>query len=311
MAQLVERVVVNCTGYGAERLFDDQTVEPLKGLLVLLKPQPGLNWLYSGNGYVFLRSDCVVVGGSADVQDDEDKEPGRLADMRAVAKALFAGHPLPAAAFDGSIIRDKMGGADMATVADYTISRLKLQGVEALFGMPAAYCADIYEAADRAARFRTVVTASDLEAGYAADGYARVRGLSAVAVAYGVGTRSLVNAVTGAYVERSPVLVLNGGLSDERIRRQTDKRILFSHSDGRAYGDLEMFRPVICFCERAAAALTVKRPAYVEIPTDFLSKAVAPPVRTLLPTPPAGAAAASAKAIMAALRAARPPLLAD
>ena len=87
-------------------------------------------------------------------------------------------------------------------IADYVIERLMHQNVEALFGVPAVYGAELFAAAARAntpARaFRTVVNSSDLESGYAADGYARVRGLSAVSVSYGVGTLSLVNAIAGA-----------------------------------------------------------------------------------------------------------------
>jgi indolepyruvate decarboxylase len=45
-----------------------------------------------------------------------------------------------------------------------------------LFGVPAAYCSPLFDAANRQG-MHTVVTASDLEAGYAADGYARTKGL--------------------------------------------------------------------------------------------------------------------------------------
>ena len=44
-----------------------------------------------------------------------------------------------------------------------------------------------------------VVTASDLDAGYAADGYARIKGLAALSVTYGVGTMSLLAVIGGAY----------------------------------------------------------------------------------------------------------------
>ena len=72
-------------------------------------------------------------------------------------------------------------------VADYIIERLAQNGVEALFGVPAVFCAPVFNAAARRPNFRTIVTNSDLEAGYAADGYARVKGFSAVAVIAGCG----------------------------------------------------------------------------------------------------------------------------
>jgi len=139
------------------------------------------------------------------------------------------------------------------TTSDYIITRLAQQNVEAIFGVPAVYCAPVFEAAANTANFRVVVTSSDLVAGYAADGYARTRGLSAVSVAYGVGTLSLLNAVAGAYIERSPVVVINGGPSQARIDQQNNTGILFSHSMGQPHSDLEAFRPFTCFAERATS----------------------------------------------------------
>src|ERR1700751_571318 len=94
------------------------------------------------------------------------------------------------------------------TVADYILKRLNERGVDTLFGVPAAYCSPLFDAVG-AHGITAVVTASDLEAGYAADGYARTRGLGAVSVSYGVGTLSMINAIAGAQVERSPVVVVN------------------------------------------------------------------------------------------------------
>ena len=53
------------------------------------------------------------------------------------------------------------------TVADYVLKRLSEQHVDTLFGVPAAYCAPLFDAAN-AHGMRSVVTASELEAGSAA-----------------------------------------------------------------------------------------------------------------------------------------------
>jgi indolepyruvate decarboxylase len=79
---------------------------------------------------------------------------------------------------------------------------------------------------------KPLITASDLEAGYAADGYARMRGIGTVCVTYGVGTLSLVSVIAGAYAERSPIIVLNGGPTEEDLRRLRQDGTLFSHSLG-------------------------------------------------------------------------------
>jgi indolepyruvate decarboxylase len=208
-------------------------------------------------------------------------------------------------------------------VADYLIERLAQNGVGALFGIPAVYCAAVYDAAARAPGFRTVVTNSDLEAGYAADGYARVRGLSAVAVSYGPGTLSMVNAIAGAYAERSPVVVVNGGPLQTDIDNQNTTGVLFSHSLGQPHTDMDVFRNVTTFCERAdsvgaipqlvdsaiAAALVGKRPVYIEIPHGFLDEPCPQPVGAIDVTVPAGAADAVAGSILQELATATNPLV--
>jgi len=87
-------------------------------------------------------------------------------------------------------------------------------------------------------RTRSVVTASELEAGYAADGYARTKGLGAASVAYGVGSLSMINAIAGAYVERSPVAVINGGPTSQNLSNLHQFDVVFSHSIGQDATDL-------------------------------------------------------------------------
>ena len=61
------------------------------------------------------------------------------------------------------------------TVADYILKRLSEQHVDRLFGVPAAYCAPLFDVAPNHG-IKSIIAASDLEAGYAADGYARSKG---------------------------------------------------------------------------------------------------------------------------------------
>ena len=176
------------------------------------------------------------------------------------------------------------------SVVDYVLTRLTEQGVTHLFGVPALYCAALFDAAP-AHGIMPVVTASDLEAGYAADGYARTKGLAAVSVANGVGTLSLINAIGGAYVERSPVVVINGGPTAGHLADLAQRDVLYSHSTGRANAELDAFALVTAKSVRAAtkdavpaavdgaitAALTSKRPVYLEIAMDLWSQTCANP----------------------------------
>jgi indolepyruvate decarboxylase len=203
----------------------------------------------------------------------------------------------------------------MPNVADYIIKRLSQHGVEALFGVPAVFCASVFDAAARAPNFRTIVTNSDLEAGYAADGYARTRGLSAVAVSHGPGTLSIVNAIAAAYVERSPVVIINGGPSQKNIDDQNTTGVLFSHSMGRPHTDLDVFRNVTVLCERETnlnnvpafvdnairTALMRKHPVYIEFPKALFEASCPQPVGAIDVTVPAGDANTVATSILAKL----------
>jgi D-amino-acid oxidase len=62
---LAEPVVVNCTGLGSRALFGDEELTPIKGQLAVLVPQPEIDYiLLSGGGYMFPRSDGIILGGT-------------------------------------------------------------------------------------------------------------------------------------------------------------------------------------------------------------------------------------------------------
>jgi D-amino-acid oxidase len=85
ISNLSETIVVNCTGLGSKTICNDRLMHSVKGQLVLLPPQPNLQFLFAGHhGYVFPRQDCVVVGGSEEM-DVADPIP----DMQ-ICKAILA-----------------------------------------------------------------------------------------------------------------------------------------------------------------------------------------------------------------------------
>ena len=179
-------------------------------------------------------------------------------------------------------------------IAEYIVRRLQQQNVDTLFGVPAVYCAQLFETA-AGLNMKTVVTASDLEAGYAADGYARRKGLGAVSVSYGVGTLSLANAVAGAYAERSPVVVINGGPDQSSIDELNTYGILFSHSIGNAHTDLDVFTSITGLADRVSTAAAApgqidnalsvaimrKRPVYLEVPKGMWTAQCMDPAQPL------------------------------
>ncbi len=65
IAALPENVVFNCTGLGAGVLFGDSELEPVRGQLVILEPQPEVGYNLIADGlYMFGRRDGIVLGGS-------------------------------------------------------------------------------------------------------------------------------------------------------------------------------------------------------------------------------------------------------
>lgn len=102
-------------------------------------------------------------------------------------------------------------------VADYLLRQLQAAGVEHVFGVPGDYVLGFYKKLD-ASPLRHVGTTREETAAYAADGYARCRGIGALAVTYGVGALNVVNAIAGAYAESSPVVIISGapGIDEQR-----------------------------------------------------------------------------------------------
>ena len=98
------------------------------------------------------------------------------------------------------------------TISDYLLTRLHELGVEHIFGIPGDFILPFFLAMVNS-EVSHIAACNELNAGYAADGYARLKGLGVAAVTYGPGSFSIVNAVSGAYAESVPLLVISGGLS--------------------------------------------------------------------------------------------------
>jgi TPP-dependent 2-oxoacid decarboxylase len=121
------------------------------------------------------------------------------------------------------------------TVGDYLLDRLAELGVTEIFGVPGDYNLEFLDHIVAHPDIRWVGSANELNAGYAADGYGRLRGLAAVVTTFGVGELSATNAIAGSYAEHVPVVHIVGGPSKDA---QGTRRALH-HSLGD--GDFEHF----------------------------------------------------------------------
>jgi indolepyruvate decarboxylase len=103
-------------------------------------------------------------------------------------------------------------------VAQYALNRLSQLGIDRIFGVPGDYAFAIDDAAELVPGLSWVACANELNAAYAADGYARIRGAAILSTTYGVGELSAINGVMGSKAHRLPVFHLVG-MPSERIQK--------------------------------------------------------------------------------------------
>ena len=96
-----------------------------------------------------------------------------------------------------------------STSAEYLFTRLHQLGVRGIHGVPGDYNLTALDYIQPAG-LDWVGNCNELTAGYAADGYARIKGISALITAFGVGELSAINAIGGAYAEMAPVVHIVG-----------------------------------------------------------------------------------------------------
>ena len=104
------------------------------------------------------------------------------------------------------------------SVAQYVLRRLSQLGIDKIFGVPGDYAFSIDDAVEEIDELDWIGCTNELNAAYAADGYARIRGAAILTTTYGVGELSAINGVMGARAHRLPVFHLTGMPSD-RIQR--------------------------------------------------------------------------------------------
>lgn len=92
LMQLRQKVVINCTGYGARALWKDESIVPVRGQIAWLIPQPEVNYgVQYKNLFILGRRDGIVVQnvGTSDMEgyNDSNETPDRAAAEKAVGIA--------------------------------------------------------------------------------------------------------------------------------------------------------------------------------------------------------------------------------
>ena len=132
-----------------------------------------------------------------------------ILESKPVANAAAAGAP------ESNVANSASSGATGSTVGTYLASRLEQAGVRDYFVVPGDFNLILLDQILENPRLRMINCCNELNAGYAADGYARSNGVAAMVLTYSVGGLSALNAVACAYAEDLPVIVVVGGINSD------------------------------------------------------------------------------------------------
>jgi indolepyruvate decarboxylase len=212
----------------------------------------------------------------------------------------------------GRVVRSKA----QPTLATALLHSLKDHGARELFGIPGDFVLPFFKVIEESGILPYYTLSHEPGVGFAADAAARYHcGLGVAVVTYGAGAFNLVNAVAGAYAERSPVVVIAGAPG---ARERTSGFLL--HHQARAIDtQLAVFKEITCaqavlndpatapheIARVLRTAREVSLPVYIELPRDLVGVTTEPV--PMLPRRPAdaGALAECAEEVLAKLAAAK------
>ncbi len=165
------------------------------------------------------------------------------------------------------------------TVGNYLIKRLKELGIKDIFGVPGDYNLLFLDQIDDTKDINWIGNCNELNAAYAADGYARINGIGAVVTTFGVGELSAINGIAGSFAEHVPVVKIVGMPSTEVMKNK--KLVHHTLGEGIFNNFSEAFKQVtidteIINTDNAAAQIDSvlckcfleKRPVYIGLPIN-------------------------------------------
>ena len=173
--------------------------------------------------------------------------------------------------------------ASSYNIGDYLIHSLHGRGITHIFGVPGDYILSFYDRLTKS-KISVVNTCDEQGAGFAADAYARIRGLGVVCITYGVGALKVINTTAQAYAEKSPVVVISGapGLKEQVKNPLLHHKVRDFDTQKKIFDQITVASTVLGDPQIAAyeihrvlsAALRFKRPIYIELPRDVVSTSI-------------------------------------
>ncbi|KAF8917083.1 thiamine diphosphate-binding protein [Mucidula mucida] len=179
-------------------------------------------------------------------------------------------------------------GAEEIYIGQYLLERLKQLGVTTMFGVPGDFNLGFLDLVEDDTGIDWAGNCNELNAAYAADGYARVKehSIGVVLTTFGVGELSAINGIAGAFSEMVPVLHIAGVPST----KQQKAKPMLHHTlgDGRYNAYIkaaEQFAIAQAILENKSTAaaeidrvlsecISHARPVYLTLPTDLVYEKV-------------------------------------
>ncbi len=179
------------------------------------------------------------------------------------------------------------------TVGEFLLRRIREAGVRHAFGVPGDFNLELLQQIEDTGTLEWIGTCNELNASYAADGYARLNGMAALIVTQAVGALSAINGVAGSYSEHVPVICVCGSIPLRSIERGLGMH--HTMADGTWDRFLNAYAQVTVAAVRLTPDNAVteidrlirtawhdKLPVYMELPSDVAYLDVEVPAAPLL-----------------------------
>ena len=141
-------------------------------------------------------------------------------------------------------------------VAEALLQGLKDHGAAEIFGIPGDFALPFFKVIEEAGILPLHTLSHEPGVGFAADAAARFRGgIGVAAVTYGAGAFNLVNAVSGAFAEKSPVVVISGAPG----RAESRSGLLLHHQGRTLDTQFRVFQEITCAQARLDAPVPLER----------------------------------------------------
>lgn len=188
---------------------------------------------------------------------------------------------------------------DTYTVGEYLVDRLRELGLGHLFSVAGDYSIEWVNSYVEKNGIQVIEEVNELNAGYAADGYARLKGIGALCVTYSAGSLCATNAIAGSYVEKVPVVLINGAPSIQKTLtfeqtgysshhfisgRETDRQVFEYITAATVRIDSPHLAPML-IDYALTQCITERRPVYIELLEDMVDLECARPSTALRVAP--------------------------